>query len=150
MNNQLLQFQADILGVAVRRPVLAETTALGAAHLAGLAVRYWETTGELEANWAPDREFIPSIERGERERFYGDWRRAVERSLGWARPREQPREWQPGGRFREDLLSGGRREHGRQTIRRLHRGPRSVRSGHPSGRQSWPVTSRTRHRPDLE
>ena len=87
-NNQLLQFQADILGVAVRRPVVAETTALGAAYLAGLAVGYWETTDELEANWALDREFIPSIERGERERLYEDWRRAVQRSLGWARPRE--------------------------------------------------------------
>jgi glycerol kinase len=87
-NNQLLQFQADILGVAVRRPVVAETTALGAAYLAGLAVGYWETTGELEANWALDREFIPSIERDERERLYDDWRRAVERSLGWARPRQ--------------------------------------------------------------
>lgn len=85
-NNQLLQFQADILGVAVRRPVLAETTALGAAYLAGLAVGYWETTSELEANWALGREFIPSIDRGERERLYGDWRRAVQRSLGWARP----------------------------------------------------------------
>jgi glycerol kinase len=86
-NNQLMQFQADILGVAVRRPVVAETTALGAAYLAGLAVGYWETTAELEANWALDREFIPSIDRGERERLYEDWRRAVDRSRGWARPR---------------------------------------------------------------
>ena len=60
-NNQLLQFQADILGVVVRRPVVAETTALGAAYLAGLAVGYWETTAELEADWALDREFAPAI-----------------------------------------------------------------------------------------
>ena len=85
-NNQLLQFQADVLGVAVRRPVVAETTALGAAYLAGLAVGYWEHPDELQANWALDREFIPSIDARERDRLYGDWRRAVERSLGWARP----------------------------------------------------------------
>jgi glycerol kinase len=85
-NNQLLQFQADVLGVAVRRPVVAETTALGAAYLAGLAVGYWEHPDALLANWALDREFIPSIDARERDRLYGDWRRAVERSLGWARP----------------------------------------------------------------
>jgi glycerol kinase len=87
VNNQLLQFQADILGVAVRRPAVIETTALGAAYLAGLAVGYWDTTAELEANWALDREFIPTIDQGERDRLYEDWRRAVERSRGWARPR---------------------------------------------------------------
>ena len=86
-NNQLLQFQADVLGVAVRRPVVAETTALGAAYLAGLAVGYWEGTAELEANWALDREFLPAMDRAERDRLHGDWRRAVERSRGWVTPR---------------------------------------------------------------
>ncbi len=86
-NNQLLQFQADLLGVAVRRPVVAETTALGAASLAGLAVGYWETIEELQAKWALDREFIPSIGAAERDRLYEDWQRAVKCSLGWASPR---------------------------------------------------------------
>ncbi len=86
-NNQLLQFQADVLGVAVRRPVVAQTTALGAAYLAGLAVGYWNDTAELDANWALDREFVPLIDARERDRLYGDWRRAVERSLAWAVPR---------------------------------------------------------------
>ncbi|MGE5358903.1 MAG: glycerol kinase GlpK [Bacteroidales bacterium] len=88
VNNQLLQFQADMLGVAVRRPVVPETTALGAAYLAGLAVGYWANTDDLEANWALDREFIPSLDKCDRDRLYDGWRRAVERSLGWAKPRE--------------------------------------------------------------
>jgi glycerol kinase len=85
-NNQLLQFQADLLGVPVRRPVVAETTALGAAYLAGLAVGCWADLDDLRANWALDREFVPSVEAGERERRYRGWQRAVERSRGWDLP----------------------------------------------------------------
>ena len=87
-NNQLLQFQADLLGVAVRRPVVAETTALGAAYLAGLATGYWESLDDLRANWALDREFTPTIDRHQRDRLHRGWQRAVQRSLGWIRPEE--------------------------------------------------------------
>ena len=57
-----MQFQADLLGVPVRRPVVAETTALGAAYLAGLAVGYWHDTADIARNWALDREFLPAID----------------------------------------------------------------------------------------
>jgi glycerol kinase len=85
-NNALLQFQADLLGVPVRRPVVAETTALGAAYLAGLAVGYWDSLDDLRVNWALDREFIPAMEPAEREKRYRGWQRAVERSRDWERP----------------------------------------------------------------
>jgi glycerol kinase len=83
VNDALLQFQADILGVPVRRPVVAETTALGAAYLAGLAVGLFESTADVVAAWALDREFEPAMEVGEREARYRGWRRAVQRSLDW-------------------------------------------------------------------
>ena len=83
-NAMLLQFQADQLGVPVRRPVVAETTALGAAYLAGLAVGYWQGLGDVRRNWALDREFSPSMPTEVRARGYRGWRRAVERSLRWA------------------------------------------------------------------
>jgi glycerol kinase len=83
-NAQMLQFQADLLDVPVRRPVVAETTALGAAYLAGLAVGYWESLDDVRRNWALDQEFRPSIAAAERERLYAGWKKAVERSLGWA------------------------------------------------------------------
>ena len=82
-NAQLLQFQADLLGVPVRRPVVAETTALGAAYLAGLAVGYWKDLDELRANWALDREFAPAITEATRHDLYRGWQRAVERSRDW-------------------------------------------------------------------
>lgn len=82
-NAHLLQFQADLLDVPVRRPVVSETTALGAAYLAGLAVGYWSGLDDVRRNWALDREFRPHMEAAERERLYAGWRRAVERSLGW-------------------------------------------------------------------
>ncbi|HSC70416.1 MAG TPA: FGGY-family carbohydrate kinase, partial [Candidatus Methylomirabilis sp.] len=88
-NNLLMQFQADILGMPVVRPVVKETTALGAAYLAGLAVGYWTSRGEIEANWAADRRFSPSIDESKREILYADWRRAVSRALGWAKPEEK-------------------------------------------------------------
>jgi glycerol kinase len=83
-NNRLLQFQADILGINVRRPLLTETTALGAAYLAGLAVGYWNSREELESNWQLDREFTPQMPAEESERRYSRWKRAVERSRNWA------------------------------------------------------------------
>ena len=82
-NNQLLQFQADILNVPVRRPAVAETTALGAAYLAGLAVGYWKDTEDVTRNWALDREFVPSMGGSERDALYRRWRKAVTRSLDW-------------------------------------------------------------------
>ena len=86
VNNQLMQFQADILGVNVRRPVVRETTALGAAYLAGLAVGFWQNTGEIARYWALDSEFKPRIGSEQRETLYGRWQKAVERSRDWEEP----------------------------------------------------------------
>jgi glycerol kinase len=86
VNNQLLQFQSDLLNVTVRRPVVAETTALGAAYLAGLAVGYWTDLDDVSGNWALDREFSPQMDADRRERLTRGWTRAVERSLGWVEP----------------------------------------------------------------
>lgn len=83
-NAPLLQFQADLLGVPVRRPLIAETTALGAAYLAGLAVGYWKDLADVRGNWALDREFAPSLDSHTREHLYTRWKKAVERSRGWA------------------------------------------------------------------
>jgi glycerol kinase len=82
-NNLLLQFQADVLGVPVRRPVVAETTALGAAYLAGLAVGYWKDADDVVNNWALDREFRPAMPAEKRDGLYGRWQKAVERSRDW-------------------------------------------------------------------
>jgi glycerol kinase len=79
----LLQFQSDLLGVPVRRPRVQETTALGAAYLAGLAQGVWSGTEELATHWQAEREFEPR-DRDGAERGYAGWRRAVQRSLGWA------------------------------------------------------------------
>jgi len=83
-NAMLLQFQADLLNVTVRRPVVAETTALGAAYLAGLAVGYWDGLDDVTKNWALDREFRPSMDAALREKLYAGWTKAVSRSLNWA------------------------------------------------------------------
>jgi len=83
-NDDLLAFQADLLGVPVERPVVTETTAAGAAFLAGIGVGYWSGPEEVAATWRLDRRFEPSMAERERERLVGGWRRAVERSLGWA------------------------------------------------------------------
>jgi glycerol kinase len=83
VNNALLQFQADILGTKVVRPVVSETTALGAAYLAGLAVDYWHDTSDISKNWALDREFTPKMPAKQRDDEYAKWRKAVERSLRW-------------------------------------------------------------------
>jgi glycerol kinase len=83
-NAMLLQFQADLLGCPVRRPVVGETTALGAAYLAGLATGYWDGLDDVRRNWALDREFSPQRPKSDSDRLYAGWRKAVERSLAWA------------------------------------------------------------------
>jgi len=83
VNNELMQFQADQLGVPVQRPRVLETTALGAAYLAGLAVGFWHDQQELAGHWALDREFTPRVGAEERERLYAGWRKAVSRARDW-------------------------------------------------------------------
>lgn len=83
VNNDLMQFQADILGVAVERPMVSETTALGAAYLAGLAVGFWKDTSDVRNNWALDRRFEPQMDAGRREKLYRGWKKAVQRALDW-------------------------------------------------------------------
>lgn len=83
-NNFLCQLQADSIGSEIVRPVVDETTALGSAYAAGLAVGYWETADELRDNWQVDREFAPEMASTEADRKYGRWQEAVERSLNWA------------------------------------------------------------------
>jgi glycerol kinase len=82
-NSLCMQLQADILGVPVSRPQVAETTALGAAYAAGLAIGFWSGTDELRANWAEDRRFEPTWSPQRRAAGYADWQKAVQRSLGW-------------------------------------------------------------------
>ncbi|MGE9807039.1 glycerol kinase GlpK [Janibacter sp. G1551] len=82
-NEMLMQFQADILGVDVVRPKVAETTALGAAYAAGLAVGHWASTDEITANWAEDRRWSPRLDPAERERLLRNWAKAVTRTLDW-------------------------------------------------------------------
>ncbi|RCW51355.1 MULTISPECIES: glycerol kinase GlpK [unclassified Halanaerobium] len=84
MNDFLMEFQADILGVEVERPVINETTALGAAYLAGLAVGYWDNLDELVAKWDRDKLFVPSMAEEKKEKLYSNWKRAVERAQGWS------------------------------------------------------------------
>ena len=83
-NNALLQDQADILGTAVERPVVTETTALGAAGLSGLAVGYWKNLEEFGATWALDRRFEPATGDAERLKRRRRWAMAVDRVRGWA------------------------------------------------------------------
>jgi glycerol kinase len=82
-NNLLMQFQADILHAPVIRPKVTETTALGAAYAAGLAVGFWGSTEDLRANWAIDRTWTPGMPRERRDHYYKCWKKAVERSFGW-------------------------------------------------------------------
>ena len=79
-NNLLLQFQADILGVPVVRPVITETTALGAAYLAGLAVGFWKDEREISGQWQAEKRFEPRMKRSERERLYDGWLAAVSKA----------------------------------------------------------------------
>ncbi len=83
-NNFLMQFQADLLGVPVERPKVTETTALGAAYMAGLATGFWESQAELAKKWELERAFEPQMSADERDALYGEWQRAVERARGWA------------------------------------------------------------------
>ena len=83
-NNLLMQIQADLLPARVRRPVVQETTALGAAYLAGLAVGYWTDREDLRRNWQLDREFTPAMDANSCNRLHADWQRAVERSRNWS------------------------------------------------------------------
>jgi glycerol kinase len=84
VNDLLMQFQADQLGVPVVRPVVAETTALGAAYAAGLAVGFWSSTDEIRANWTAGRTWEPTMDADRREELYANWKRAVTRTLDWA------------------------------------------------------------------
>lgn len=83
-NNLLMQFQADMLDVPVQRPVVHETTALGAAYLAGLAVGFWQDQAEVTRNWALDADYHPGMDSTTRDALYQRWQKAVERSKDWA------------------------------------------------------------------
>ncbi|MBP2665781.1 MAG: Glycerol kinase, partial [Firmicutes bacterium] len=82
-NDLLMQFQADLLGVPVDRPQVTETTALGAAYLAGLATGVWSGQDELKKHWQLDRRFSPGMTEPDRNRLYRGWQRAVERTMDW-------------------------------------------------------------------
>jgi glycerol kinase len=82
-NNLLMQFQADVLGVPVVRPKVAETTALGAAYAAGLAVGFWKNTDEMRANWGMDKTWEPSKDDSARTKLYAQWKKAVTRTFDW-------------------------------------------------------------------
>jgi glycerol kinase len=82
-NELLMQFQSDVLGVPVIRPKVAETTALGAAYAAGLAVGFWKNVEDLRANWAKDKEWQPKMASGDREKLYKGWKKGVTRTFDW-------------------------------------------------------------------
>ena len=84
-NDFLMQFQADIMDTPVERPECIETTALGAAYLAGLAVGYWKNQGDVCENWALQRTFTPKMEQNHRKELLSGWKRAVKCALGWAK-----------------------------------------------------------------
>ena len=79
----LMQFQADQVGVPVVRPKVAETTALGAAYAAGIAVGFWSGTQDVIDNWAEDKRWEPAMDEAERERLFRNWNKAVQRTLDW-------------------------------------------------------------------
>lgn len=83
VNDLLMQFQADILNVPVVRPRVTETTALGGAYAAGLAVGYWKSSEELRQHWRAERRWIPQMSAAERERLYGYWQKALARAVDW-------------------------------------------------------------------
>ncbi|MEO7924062.1 MAG: glycerol kinase GlpK [Chitinophagaceae bacterium] len=84
VNNQLMQFQSDLLDTRVVRPKVTETTALGAAYLAGLAVGYWKNIEDIQEQWQVDRSFSPAMEEGQRNELVNGWQRAVKASIAWA------------------------------------------------------------------
>ena len=83
LNSLLMQFQSDLLGVPVVRPKNAETTALGAAFLAGLATGVWASREEIAEKWSVDSRFEPAMEREKAEALFAEWKRAVECAKGW-------------------------------------------------------------------
>jgi glycerol kinase len=83
VNELLMQFQADILGVPVIRPVVAETTALGAAYAAGLAVGFWKTEDDIRENWAQDKQWEPQMDDSRRASEYANWKKAVSKTFDW-------------------------------------------------------------------
>jgi len=87
-NNLLMQFQSDILQVPVVRPVVTETTALGAAYLAGLGVGYWSSEEDIRQQWAEDRRFQPGMEAADTQRLLKGWQRAVKAAIAWANNEE--------------------------------------------------------------
>lgn len=82
-NELLMQFQADILGVPVIRPQVAETTALGAAYAAGLAVGFWQNAEDLRTNWSKDKEWMPKMDAAQRDREYKNWKKAITKTFDW-------------------------------------------------------------------
>ena len=88
-NNFLMQFQSDILNVNIDRPKVIETTALGAAYLAGLSVGFYKSVDEIKEKWEIEKEFIPNMDERKRIILYKGWKRAVERSLLWAKEDEE-------------------------------------------------------------
>jgi glycerol kinase len=82
-NDLLMQFQADVLGVPVIRPTVAETTSLGAAYAAGLAVGFWKEVNDLRANWGKDKDWSPKMDKAEVDREYKQWKKAVTRTFDW-------------------------------------------------------------------
>ena len=85
-NNLLMQFQADLLRVPIIRPKVTETTALGAAYLAGMGVGIWAGTNEIESHWQVDKIFQPQANEAQMKELESGWQRALERSKGWASP----------------------------------------------------------------
>ncbi|HUX47548.1 MAG TPA: FGGY-family carbohydrate kinase, partial [Desulfosporosinus sp.] len=83
VNNLLMQFQADLLGASVERPKVIETTALGVAYLAGLAVGFWKDREEIRRNWQMDHRFVPEMSEERKVKLYRGWLKAVERSKDW-------------------------------------------------------------------
>jgi len=84
VNNQLMQFQSDLLNTKVVRPKITETTALGAAYLAGLAVGYWKNVGEIQEQWQVDKSFSPAMDDTKRNELVNGWQRAVKAAVAWA------------------------------------------------------------------
>ncbi|MEH3033465.1 MAG: FGGY-family carbohydrate kinase [Aeromicrobium erythreum] len=82
-NELCMQIQADVLGVAVSKPEVAETTCLGAAYAAGLAVGFWSSTDELARNWSEAQRWEPQWDDAQRETGYAQWKKAIDRTLDW-------------------------------------------------------------------
>jgi len=116
-NDLAMQLQADILGVPVSRPVVAETTALGAAYAAGLATGFWRDTGELRANWHESRRWTPSWTPDRRADGYAGWRRAVQRTLDWVDVGELSRTTTARPPLTPRAITGGTPPRGRSRLR---------------------------------